>query len=130
MKQLLVTLLFIGVTSSCLGQKKESPSRLPTYELYSWKGSGGNWEFSILQSTNRMKTAAEIFDERRTIHGLNNLKKEMLHLVRPSRIAWIKDLVYEGAPVTGTERLGPPPKEIVYEIVEFASKHGVEVLEP
>jgi hypothetical protein len=129
MKHLLLVLLFGVITGSCIAQNKGSGAVL-TNELYSWRDSHGVWTFSILGTTNRQKDAEEIFDKRHSIRGISELKRAISHLPRPSRLVWFDKLIFNGAPVKGTEQLSWPPKEIIEDVERYAADRHVEVSGP
>ena len=84
------------------------------------------WNFSILLTTSRLKTPEEIFDEKRAIHGVDNLKRKISHLETHSRIVWADKITFSGSIVKGAERLAWPPKKIIEDVKQYASAHHVE----
>jgi hypothetical protein len=129
MKYLFMIFLFASVAPLGVAEKqiKKTPEPRVTYELYSWRDNNGVWSFSIMETTSRQKTIEEIFDEKQAIHGVDNLKRKISHLARPSRLVWFDKLIFNGRPVPGTERLRWPPKEIIEDVKRYSAARHVEV---
>jgi hypothetical protein len=117
---------FVGALTSAAQDLSRSESGV-TYELYSWRGNGHDWNFCILETTSRMKTPDEIFKQQRLISTVGGLKKRIAHLPKSSRIVWIKNFVFEGKPIPGTEKLELPSKEIIDDIKQYAAPRGIEI---
>jgi hypothetical protein len=120
MKQLFVVLL-LGYLASGLYMAKEQSAGgsqpRDVYELYSWRDDKGLWTFSIMSGAiSRQRTVEEIFSEKQAIHGVDKLKLKISHLARPSQLVWSDKLIFNGAPVKGSERLAFPPKEIIEDV--------------
>jgi hypothetical protein len=130
MKHLLLAMLFCCVTIGlCMAQNKNTEPRL-TNELYSWRDGNGVWTFVIMGTTSRQKTVDEVFNQKEAIHGVDELKRRISHLARSSRLVWFDKLIFNGAPVKGTERLGWPPKEIIEDVKRYAAERHIEVSGP
>jgi hypothetical protein len=127
MKHALLLVLLSCLTAGFGMAQNKEPKPVLTNELYSWKDSNGEWTFSILGTTNRQKTAEEVFGEKEAIHGVDQLKRRISHLPRPSRLVWFDKLIFNGTPVVGTERLGWPTKEVIEEVKRYAAARHVEV---
>lgn len=119
----LVMLLACLITLISVAQTKSAQAPF-TYELYSWKDRSGEWSFSMLPTTSRLKTPKEIFDEKVTIRGMTRLKQ------RISRLASKSTIVCLGQLVEGTERLELPPKKIIDEIRKAANARNIRLVTP
>jgi hypothetical protein len=131
MRRLLLIVLCGSLTvgqSMAQKQKASNPVISVSYDLYSWRQGDGSWSFSVLGNTNRMKTPEEIFDEKEALHGVPRLKQRISHLLRPSRIVWVGNILDKGAPVKGTERLALPPKEIGEDVKRYAETRHIEMI--
>jgi hypothetical protein len=106
----------------------EDPSVTLPYELYSWKASNGNWSFCLLYATNRQKTVEEVFNEKTTLHGLEQLKKKISTLEKGARIVWFDRLTLAGVRVKGSESLGYPSRQVVEDVKQYvAASRNIQV---
>jgi hypothetical protein len=120
-----LTVFFLAILAS-----EMSGGVAPTYELYSWPDSNGGWNFCMLYTTNRQKTAEEVFNAKTAMHGLNEIKRKMSELPKGSRIVWFDRLTLAGAKVKETETLQYPPNEIVEELKRWAAKREIKLFGP
>jgi len=112
------------------GAGQESPPPI-YYELYSWKDSKtGEWNFSLLYNTNRNKTVKEVFNKRRVLRGVDNLKVRLSVIPRGSHVVWFDQLTFNGAKAKGSEALAYPPEGIVNEVRRYARSRNIEVVAP
>ena len=125
---LMVCLVFCWATN--VWGQQGSKGLIPTYELYSWQDPQGGWNFCLLYTTNRQKTAAEVFNPKTVLHGSKEIERKISKLPKRSRIVWFEGLTLSGKTVEGTERLKYPPKEVVDEVKRWAAKREVQVLGP
>jgi hypothetical protein len=102
----------------------------PTYELYSWQGPNGAWNFSLFDTTDRQKTVKEVFNKKTALHGLEELKRKVSELPRGSTIVWFDRLTLSGAKVKGSEGLKYPGKEIIEELQRYADSRDIEIVGP
>lgn len=130
MKQFLLVVAFGCLAAGSFMAQTKNSEPLLTNELYSWRDSNGTWVFSILGTTSRQKTVEEIFSDKQAIRGVGELKRKISRLQRPSRLVWFDKLIFNGAPVKGTERLGWPPKEIIEDVKRYAQARQIEVSGP
>jgi hypothetical protein len=120
----IISLTCCLVAVAFAGQPRGSPKDIsvtPTYELYSWKASNGNWSFCLLYTTNRQKTAEEVLREKTALHGIEQLKKEIDKLEKQARIVWFDRLISAGVRAKGSESLGYPPRQIIDEVKQYAA---------
>lgn len=101
-----------------------------TYELYSWQGPDGDWNFRILPTTDRQKTVAEVFSHKSAIHGIDQLKRRVSELPISSDIVWFDRLTLSGVKVKGSERLKYPPKKVVDEVRNSAKTRNIRIDAP
>ena len=103
MKQLfsiLLVIVLISCDSNDLEQKVMDvpalPSAMKGYELYSWQ-SNGNWNFTLITGTNRVKTYDEIVDSAEmvgsfvkiSVDNIRELKTLLMRVPAGSSISWI-----------------------------------------
>jgi hypothetical protein len=132
----LITLLIL-LSLSCSGPSDPSgqgdlePSRNATpmfkgVELYSWKDSkSGEWLFSLLPGTNRMKTYREVTDPLLTVKGTEALKKNLSKLAVGEQVLWF-NTIDKMQPV-GVPRLSFPPKQMMNELCDYCRPLGVQL---
>lgn len=118
--------LFVRATEPA----RSTSAVIPTYELYSWQEADGSWSFSLLYTTNRQKTAEEVFSDKAALHGVAQLKQKLSKLPKSSRIVWFDRLTLRGAKIEGTERLKYPPKDIVDDVKRCAELHSIKFSGP
>jgi len=87
------------------------------YELYSWQ-SDGNWFFSLLIGTNRMKTIEEITDPVMRLEGVDALKVQLEKLPVGEFVSWF--------PLQSEPGAGYPPVKTMEEIQNICSARGLE----
>jgi hypothetical protein len=85
------------------------------YELYSWK-SRGEWQFSLLIGTNRLKTFREVSSPKIRLRGVGALKGRLNQLVKGEELSWSAGLV---------PRTVLPPEEIIDEVKSYCEKRGI-----
>ena len=85
------------------------------YELYSWK-SRGEWHFSLLVGTNRLKTFSEISSPKISVRGVRALKGRLNQLAGGEELTWSAGLV---------PRTVLPPEEIVDEVKSYCERRGI-----
>lgn len=99
------------------------------YDLYSWKAADG-WNFSVLYNTDRQKTVKEVFDPKKTLRGLNELKRRVSEIPAGELIVWFDRLTVGGVKVKGSEGLAYPPEEVITEIISYARGRGIDIIGP
>lgn len=100
----------------------------PGYELYSWQKSAGEWNFSILPHTSRNKTVKEVFDTRRILKDLDELKAQISKLPEKTTVFWIDRIPLGSAPkAKGSEPLKFPPSATVDTVKRHAATRGITV---
>ena len=87
------------------------------YELYSWQ-SDGNWFFSLLIGTNRMKTIEEITDPLVQLEGVDALKEQLVKLPSREFVSWF--------PLQSEPGAAYPPAKIVEEIQKVCLARGLQ----
>ena len=91
-------------------------------ELYSWQNSEGEWQYAVLEGTNRNKTLEEI---QSTPLDLQGVKNEIARMAVGESLFWMNS-VYDassGQPVN----LPFPPNAVVNELKEFAREKQVDL---
>ena len=85
------------------------------YELYSWK-SRGEWYFSLLIGTNRLKTFSEVSSPKIRVRGVRALKARLNQLAASEELTWSAGLV---------SRTVLPPEQIVDEVKRYCERRGI-----
>lgn len=126
---LLVALICITV-AHCFAQTANAPLRKPPmgYELYSWHGPNGSWNFSVLPSPSGVNIPAEaVFNKKFLLRGVKELNKELSRLPAGATIYWFDRILGNGPKTKETERLSYPPANIIDQVRQTAGTLHVEV---
>ena len=112
-----VTTLLFGCCQAPLAQSRDArlTHSMKGWELYSWK-SLGQWHFSLLIGTNRLKTFSEVSSPKIRVRGVRALKGRLNQLVKGEELTWSVGLV---------PRTVLPPEEIVDEVKSYCEKRGI-----
>jgi hypothetical protein len=105
-----------GVSTASSGASSSSTTQYSSkgYELYSWE-DGGQWYFSLLVGTNRMKAPEEI----RSCCGglvLDQLRGQLLQLPAGQFVTWLSG-----------ETLAFPPDDVVGQVRRICSDRGLQL---
>jgi hypothetical protein len=126
---LLLVACCVGLPIAAQPQSNQEKPPL-TYQLYSWEGANGGWNFSVLHDTNRQKAVSEVFNPKATLKGLDQLKHKLSDMPKGSRVVWFDRLTLGGVKVKGSESLKYPPDQVVAEIKQFAQERNIEIVGP
>jgi len=101
-------------------------------ELYSWKPVGGEWHFSLLEGTNRLKAMAEVKDLSAWRPGIPSLKAKLSKTRRGEQVLWSNEMRGMGGkrlawPDDSGERV---PQEIVLDLVQYCSTLKIQLNAP
>ena len=109
--------LLSGGRQPSLAQSGDSklPHSMKGYELYSWK-SRGEWHFSLVVGTNRLKTFREVSSPKIRVRGIDALKRRLNRLVKGEEVSWSVRLV---------PRTVLPPGEIIDEVKNHCEGRGI-----
>jgi hypothetical protein len=136
---ILLAVVLAATASGCAvqGPRSAVPEPLPLsmkgYELYSWQ-NGGQWVFTLITGTNRLKTLAEITtapDSERadglikvSARGIAELESLLTRLPSKSEIFWMGSgsLMQAGVEPGG---LSLPPQDVIAGIQERCLKLGL-----
>ena len=112
-----VAALLFGCCQASLAQSRGAtlPHSMKGYELYSWK-SRGEWHFSLLIGTNRLKTFSEVSSRQPRARGVRALKRTLNQLVKGEELTWSAGLV---------PRTVLPPDGIVDEVKRYCQQRGI-----
>jgi len=123
----LLLLAFLGCTATLCASLQFPHSAAPmAYELYSWQGSSGGWNFSVLASPSGPNLLAqEVFDKKFLVTGINELKRKISRLPEGSTVYWLDRLT--GTQEKEGDKLGYPPKEIVQDIRRYAEARKIKL---
>jgi hypothetical protein len=99
------------------------------YELYSWQGANGEWDSCVLYTTSSRKTVKQIFDEKITLRGFDQLKRKLDTLPKGARVSWLRGIPSGPSPKPkGSERLGYPPTEQIQDIRRYAEGRNITIV--
>ena len=115
--------------SSCGYEQNRAGQPIEVYALYSWRDEKSqNWEFSILEGfSNHAKTSAEVFNEKTTLHGLDQLKQAVAKLPIASAL-WVDPNVFGNVTKEVKKQLKYPPADVIQEVKNIASARQVKVM--
>jgi hypothetical protein len=115
-----IAALLFGVCQTSLAQSRETtlPKSMKGYELYSWK-IRGEWYFSLLVGTNRLKTRQEITSTKVRLKGVKALKKKLSQIPKGAQIFM---------PGASMRNMDLPPQEIMKVISSYCKERGIELL--
>lgn len=105
---IVVVALLLGCCQAGFAQSREAtlPHSMKGYELYSWNVRG-EWYFSLLVGTNRLKTNKEVTSSKVRVKGIEALKILLNQLASGEEVSWSAVLV---------SRMNLPPDKIIQEI--------------
>jgi hypothetical protein len=114
---------------------QDLPLQMKGYELYSWQ-SGGDWYFTLITGTNRLKTIAELTTRESvvkhdwvkiTVNGISDVKAALGRLPPGARVVWYgkRDLP-RGYPVPEVT-LELPPTHLAEEVQSLCSELGIQM---
>jgi hypothetical protein len=112
-----VVVILLGCCQASLAQSREanSPHSMKGYELYSWKFRG-EWYFSLLAGTNRLKSRKEVTSLKVRVKGVEALKLRLNWLSRGEEVSWSEGLI---------PRMVLPPENIIEEVETYCNQHGL-----
>ena len=112
-----VVVILLGCCQASLAQSRDAnpPHSMKGYELYSWKYRG-EWYFSLLVGTNRLKSRKEVTSLKVRLKGVEALKLRLNRLSRGEEVSWSEGLI---------PRMVLPPDHIIEEIKTYCNQHGL-----
>jgi hypothetical protein len=87
------------------------------WELYSWQMQG-EWYFSLVAGTNRLKTLEEVSSPDVRVRGVDALKTELDELARGEQVFWLEQRV------AGVVR---PPDEMFESIQSYCAERDIRL---
>lgn len=97
------------------------------YELYSWPGQYGSWNFRLLASPSGISTTAEtVFEKKSFLRGVSGLNREISKLPVGATIYWLDHILGNVPQAKRTERLMYPPVNIVEQVRQFAKTRQID----
>ena len=123
----LILLVLIGVSLTGCGSGETSGGKDPGvalehsmkgYELYSWE-TGGEWHFSLLVGTNRLKSTGEITSQTVSVRGVDAIIAELEKLPGGEEVfwRWMED-----------KGLSLPAEPIIESIMESCEASGIRLV--
>jgi hypothetical protein len=127
---LLVAWTCIAITL-CSAQGSGDPLRKPpmAYELYSWRGANGSWNFSLLASPSGVNLRADqVFNKKFLSRGVDGVNREISKVPIGATIYWLDHITPEAGPKTKeSESLRYPPADIIEQIRQYADKCHIKI---
>ncbi len=112
------------------------PRSLKGYELYSWR-EGGDWRFTLITVTNRLKTYAEITAPadtvtadgwvKITVTGVEALKAVLARLPRGENVLWPSEAWWEQTHRGPNGNLAQPGQALVDGVERHCERSGIEL---
>lgn len=93
------------------------PHSMKGYELYSWQ-VGGEWYFSLLEGTNRLKTYSEVTADTVAVKGIESMMRKLERLPKYEQVFWN---------IQNLPNLTMPPEETINQIKEYCVKSGIDL---
>ncbi len=128
----IVLVLGILVSSICATSIEKLPHSLKGYELYSWEEEG-QWHFTLVTGTNRLKTIEELTSEgdfisetgwvKIQVVGADAIKDVLSRLLEGESVFWCDEL-HIGQSTDTYLRL--PPGQIADAIEGYAEQRGLD----
>ena len=129
-RQIVLLALTCIAIAVCSAQSPNDSLRKPPlgYELYSWQGPDGGWNFRLLPSPSGVNVPAEaVFNKKFLLRGVDGLDREILKLPVGATIYWLDHILGSGPQAKGSERLMYPPANIVDQVRRSAKTRHLEV---
>lgn len=129
-RQTVVLTLTCIAFALCSAQGPNDSLRKPPmgYELYSWQGADGSWNFSLLPSPSGVNIPAEaVFNKKFLLRGVNGLNREISKLPVGATIYWLDRILGNGPKTKKSESLSYPPANIIEHVRRHAEARHVEV---
>lgn len=112
-----IAMFTLAIPNSGAAQEKRATTRaFKGMELYSWKDKAGDWNFVLLEGTNRIKTEAEIKGAAGRITTAEKLLPALGRLAIGENVVWVA--------IKGCEY---PPKEIRQKIEKGARSAKIDL---
>lgn len=121
---ILNALVIVGIIATLFATGCGDSPDLPTtsmkgWELYSWQ-ENGRWYFSLLEGTNRTKTAAEIHAADVRLDGIDGLKPALQGVAAGQSVTWWSPSWAEGS-------VGFPPAETVERVRQLCIEQELQL---
>jgi len=128
----IMLVLGILVSSICATSIEKLPRSFKGYELYSWEEEG-QWHFTLITGTNRIKTIEEITSEgdfisetgwvKIQVVGADAIKDVLSRLSEGESVFWCDELHIGQSTETDLQL---PPEQIADAIEEYAKQRGLD----
>jgi hypothetical protein len=114
------------VVVAALGMGQVSPWK--AYELYSWQGVDGGWNFCMLPSPSGVNvTAKQVFGSKRIIRGVSELRRRIATLSPETTVFWLDRFTDTGQKSGQGGTLTYPTSEVVMEVKRQAESHKIKL---
>lgn len=129
---LALALVLVAIPVSVAQTQDGFPHPSPRlYELYSWPGSSGIWNFCLLPSPSGVNIPVEtIFDKQFRITGIGKLERKLSVLPNGTRIIWLPGLTAGQTPNKESSKLALPPSSTVEKVKRYAKQHDIQLEVP
>jgi hypothetical protein len=133
-------ILFLSVLISC--SKENSSNAVPLdvidldtitfehsmkgWELYSWP-NGNDWNYGLIQGTNRLKSYDEIINGSFSVTGIELLKELLTKLPDGESVIWIDEGWLESIWIDSYYDLQLPDRETVEKVKQFCEVADIDL---
>jgi hypothetical protein len=125
----LIALTWCAASSLYGSQVITTPEAVYTYELYSWEGDRGVWNFGLFPAISNSGLAPKLITSRKTLLvGLDKLKGKIATLPASSEILWLDHTMGVYAKAKGSEIFKYPPPNIVADIQRHCETKRIKLL--
>lgn len=93
------------------------PHAMKGYELYSWQVDG-EWYFSLLEGTNRLKTLQEVTADKVAVKRIESILQELGRLPKGEQVIWTRRNI---------SNLTLPPEVSISQIKESCARSGIDL---
>jgi hypothetical protein len=119
------------VLTRCSALGSSDPLQKPPmgYELYSWQGPNGSWNFCLAPSPSGVNIQADqVFDKKFLLRGVSRLNQEISMLPIGATIYWLDHIIPETGPnAKASQSLSYPPVTIIEQVRQYAEIRHIEV---
>jgi hypothetical protein len=130
----LILVACVAIAPYAASQSKNDSTQVASmnYELYSWQGSNGSWNFRVMVSPSGVNVSAEgVFDKKFVVKGVSQLKQKISGLPEGATIFWPDRIsLSTGEKARESAKLSYPPAEIIKDIRRYAEAHKIKVEVP
>jgi hypothetical protein len=103
------------------------PAAHKVYELYCWRSPEGAWQFLVLPTAPREKTADDIFGNPNVMSGVDALRSAIQSLERRAKIVIVTSVKSSRSHGGAGEQLLPLPKAMLEDLRSFVKTREIQI---